>query len=210
MQAGHSFNSACGPTGSHTSDGQHSIQYCSGWAQGYTTTKMAGNITQNAPTTQPSDAYQTGHNAGVTAAQNFNRNLKSGTIAPSDVLAQQTAIYNQACSSGASNDYCGGFENGFNATVNYLLPPNLNANSKSTSTPQVSNSNQPFVGQDFGDLNNIPLVGGFIASKSVSTGILHNENGIFIPWSKICASGQQYLQQDCSQLVDQSTGVLTA
>jgi hypothetical protein len=79
---------------------------------------------------------------------------------------------------------------------------------------QNSNSNnQQFVGTDFGnlsDLSNVPLIGGFIASKSVSTGILHNEYGIFIPWSKICAAGQQYLQKDCSQLIDPSTGDLTS
>jgi hypothetical protein len=39
-------------------------------------------------------------------------------------------------------------------------------------------------------------------------GILHNEKGIFIPWS--CGAGQQYLQQDYSQLVNPSTGALTA
>lgn len=49
---------------------------------------------------------------------------------------------------------------------------------------QNSNSNnQGFVGQDFGDLSNlanVSLIGGFIG----------RENGIFIPWSKICAAGK--------------------
>jgi hypothetical protein len=82
-----------------------------------------------------------------------------------------------------------------------------------SSDQQGTQGTGSFVGQDFGnlsDLSNIPLIGGFIASKSVPTGILHNEYGIFIPWSKICAAGQQYLQKDCSQLVNSSTGALTA
>jgi hypothetical protein len=155
---------------------------------------------------QSSNEYQTGNNAGVTAAQDFNNNLKNGTIDPSTVVQDEISITSPACSTNSSQSYCQGFEDGFNATVNYIPPPNSNP------TPQISNS-QPFVGQDFGDLSNlanIPLIGGFIASKSVSTGILRDEYGIFIPWSKICVSGQQYLQQDCSQLIDQSTGGLTA
>ena len=83
----------------------------------------------------------------------------------------------------------------------------------SSTNQQGTQGTSSFVGQDFGnlsDLSNVPLIGGFIASKSVPTGILHNEYGIFIPWSKICTAGQQFLQQDCSQLVDQSTGALTA
>jgi hypothetical protein len=94
---------------------------------------------------------------------------------------------------------------GFNATVNYIPPPNSNT------TPQLSN--QPFDGQAFGDLSdlaNLPLIGGMIASKSVPTGVFHNENGVFVSWCTLCDAGRQFLQQDCSQLVDQSTGALTA
>jgi hypothetical protein len=51
-------------------------------------------------------------------------------------------------------------------------------------------------------LANIPLVGGIIASHSVATHILHNEQGVFIPWSVICAQGSQYLLKPCSSLVN--------
>jgi hypothetical protein len=54
---------------------------------------------------------------------------------------------------------------------------------------------------DFSDLANIPLVGGIIASHSVATHILHNEQGVFVPWSFICAQGSQYLLVPCSSLV---------
>jgi hypothetical protein len=55
---------------------------------------------------------------------------------------------------------------------------------------------------DFSDLANIPLVGGIVASHSVATHILHNEQGVFIPWSVICAQGSQYLLKPCSSLVN--------
>lgn len=35
-QNGNPFNPACDPTGAHTSDGQHTTTYCSGWSNGYT------------------------------------------------------------------------------------------------------------------------------------------------------------------------------
>lgn len=35
-QNGNQFNPACDPTGAHTSDGQHTTTYCSGWSDGYT------------------------------------------------------------------------------------------------------------------------------------------------------------------------------
>jgi hypothetical protein len=76
-----------------------------------------------------------------------------------------------------------------------------------------NNSTQPqsFNGQDFGDfsnLANIPLVGGMIASKSFQSGVLHNEQGVFISWSTICNHGQTVLLQSCGTLVD-SNGNLT-
>jgi hypothetical protein len=37
-QSDSAFNISCDPVGAHTSDGQHSPQYCSGWHNGYTTT----------------------------------------------------------------------------------------------------------------------------------------------------------------------------
>jgi hypothetical protein len=48
-----------------------------------------------------------------------------------------------------------------------------------------------------------------IASHSVATHILHNERGVFIPWSFICAQGSQYLLKPCSSLVN-SDGTLTS
>src|SRR5581483_8707631 len=33
---GNQFSPTCDPSNTHTSDGQHTTLYCSGWAQGYT------------------------------------------------------------------------------------------------------------------------------------------------------------------------------
>lgn len=44
-------------------------------------------------------------------------------------------------------------------------------------------------------------MGRIIASHSVSTNIFHNEQGVFIPWSVICAHGSQYLLKSCCSLV---------
>jgi hypothetical protein len=47
------FNSACDPTGAHTSNGKHTIYYCDGWFKGYSTTW--NNLVQAnpPPTLQP-------------------------------------------------------------------------------------------------------------------------------------------------------------
>ena len=49
---------------------------------------------------------------------------------------------------------------------------------------------------------------GHLGIVNRDTGILRNEQGVFIPWSKICNAGQQFLLQSCSELVDPS-GSLT-
>jgi hypothetical protein len=51
---GNPYNPACDPSGAHTSDGQHTTIYCSGWAQGYTSA-WYGN---NSPTYQSSTQNQ--------------------------------------------------------------------------------------------------------------------------------------------------------
>ena len=69
------------------------------------------------------------------------------------------------------------------------------------SQPNATTNQQTTTWKDFGDfsdLANIPIVGGIIASHSVTTHILHNEQGVFIPWSVICAQGSQYLLKPCN------------
>jgi hypothetical protein len=40
-------------------------------------------------------------------------------------------------------------------------------------------------------------------------GVYRNNAGVYIPWNVICNSGQQFLLQSCSDLIDPSTGLLT-
>jgi hypothetical protein len=55
------YNVACDPSGAHTSDGQHTTTYCSGWANGYTATwnSLHGQAGQLSTQTQQQDQKQT-------------------------------------------------------------------------------------------------------------------------------------------------------
>jgi hypothetical protein len=98
-----------------------------------------------------------------------------------------------------------------NTTQAYLRGYN-DGSGNATAFDIQHNTAQPFIGKDFGDfsdLSNIPLVGGMIASHSIATGVLHNEQGVFIPWNLICQKGSQYLLESCATLVNPD-GSLTA
>ncbi|MFZ0221904.1 MAG: hypothetical protein WAM42_09470 [Candidatus Nitrosopolaris sp.] len=74
-----------------------------------------------------------------------------------------------------------------------------NISSQLTSTYAIQ------TGKDFGDFSDpgkIPLIGPLLASQSRQTGVLHNENGVFVSWKIICQSGQQYLSVSCDSLVN--------
>ncbi|NAL78186.1 hypothetical protein [Nitrososphaera sp. AFS] len=55
-----SFNPACDPTGAHTSDGQHTTIYCTGWSNGYTSAWNRNNsqIEQSSTQNQRQDQRQ--------------------------------------------------------------------------------------------------------------------------------------------------------
>ncbi|HEY7570229.1 MAG TPA: hypothetical protein VH796_02550 [Nitrososphaeraceae archaeon] len=42
----------------------------------------------------------------------------------------------------------------------------------------------------------------FIGPTQKHTRLFHNENGVFIPWAKLCSSAQSYLLQSCSSLIN--------
>jgi hypothetical protein len=54
---GNQFNPACDPTGAHTSDGQHTVTYCTGWANGYTS---AWNGNSGSPSSRSDNSGQGG------------------------------------------------------------------------------------------------------------------------------------------------------
>jgi hypothetical protein len=50
--------------------------------------------------------------------------------------------------------------------------------------------------------------GVFIGPFQKHTGVFHNENGVFIPWTTMCAAEQSYLVESCGSLIS-SDGSLT-
>ena len=128
--------------------------------------------------------YNSCYKQGISDGQNSNSSAIQQCSTPSSVNlynATDVAVY------------CYGFRTGQMQA--------LEAQNTSTSNQQST----AFNGIDFGnfnDLANIPVIGGMIAQHSVHTGILHNEQGVFAPWSVICNQSQQFLLQPCSNLVN--------
>jgi hypothetical protein len=118
--------------------------------------------------------------------------------------------YHGHCGSHRSSEFCSGYYNGVNGNA-YFSQGNTQQTQSGTysgNSPTTTTNQQPaFIGKDFGDFTDIPIVGGTIGNHQ--TGVLHNEQGVFIPWSKICDSGQTVLQQQCSSLVNPN-GSLTS
>ena len=50
--------------------------------------------------------------------------------------------------------------------------------------------------------------GVFIGPIQEHTGVFHNENGVFIPWTTLCNSAQTYLLESCDSLINPD-GTLT-
>lgn len=44
--------------------------------------------------------------------------------------------------------------------------------------------------------------GVFIGPIQEHTGVFHNENGVFIPWTTLCNSAQTYLLESCNSLIN--------
>jgi len=42
----------------------------------------------------------------------------------------------------------------------------------------------------------------FLGSIQRHTGVYHNENGVFIPWTTLCKAGQSYLNETCDSLIN--------
>jgi hypothetical protein len=81
------FNSACDPTGAHTTDGKHTIYYCAGWFKGYSATW--NNLVQVHPIPPPAQPQVkrtqppiTAHvNANISSTPAFVRNATSSKTA---------------------------------------------------------------------------------------------------------------------------------
>ena len=75
--------------------------------------------------------------------------------------------------------------------------------SQNVSASTTITGDTPF--QDLG--SNIPVISKVVGDKQ--TNVFHNEKGVFVPWSLICAYSQPYLQVSCSTLIG-SDGSLTS
>jgi hypothetical protein len=42
------------------------------------------------------------------------------------------------------------------------------------------------------------------------TGIFHNENGVFIPWTTLCSASQSYLLESCDSLINPDSTLTSA
>ena len=123
-----------------------------------------------------------------------------------------------------SLEYCNGYSEGYAYEWNTLFgqqpqtqPQPQKQGTHVITTIQPLNSsnsgvgrNQEIVGntpmQDIG--HNIPVISHIIGNKS--TGVYHNENGIFIPWTTLCNAGQSYLNETCESLINSDGSLTTA
>jgi hypothetical protein len=51
--------------------------------------------------------------------------------------------------------------------------------------------------------------GVFLGPIQKHTGIFHNENGVFIPWTTLCRAGQSYLNHSCGSLISPDGSLTT-
>lgn len=126
--------------------------------------------------------------------QGYNNGLNSSSTVQSCSTPSTVNMYNSTDIA----SYCYGFRTGQLEALNIVQ--NISKLSQ-----QPSQQSTAFTGTDFGDfsdLSNIPIIGGYLASQSIVTQVLHNEQGVFLPWSFICSHGQQFLLQPCSSFVN--------
>jgi len=50
----------------------------------------------------------------------------------------------------------------------------------------------------------------FLGPIQKHTGVFHNENGVFVPWTTLCASGQTYLLKSCDSLINPDGSLTSA
>ncbi len=87
--------------------------------------------------------------------------------------------------------YCAGWDGGASKEAQSPSPQIQNSNTSRTLGQQqagqstISGDNQ---WQEFGL---------FFGPIQKHTGVFHNENGVFIPWTTLCNAGQSYLAESC-------------
>ena len=81
---------------------------------------------------------------------------------------------------------------------NFNIYPNDDKPCWTTSIQQSGQTNDPLTWHDLGE------------NFGKTTQILHNGQGVFVPWSAICGQAQAYLLQSCSELIGSDGNLTTA
>ena len=127
-----------------------------------------------------------GYAEGYATAQtsNNNNNNNNNNLSPRDNGAQSNGV----------NPGPGGSVN--QDTIDQILGGQPSPGQESSS---VTTGDSPW--KEFGV---------FIGPIQRHTGVFHNENGVFIPWAKLCSSVQSYLLESCSSLINPDGSLTTA
>jgi hypothetical protein len=75
------FNAACDPTGAHTSDGKHTLYYCEGWFEGYST--KWNNLAQATAPANPQPAQEPLKQASEVKLPSITSHVNLSSTSPS-------------------------------------------------------------------------------------------------------------------------------
>jgi hypothetical protein len=130
---------------------------------------------------------------------------------------------NPSCPSGHTDTFCSGYAEGYataqgsNNNNNNNLSPRDNGEQSNRGnlgpggSANQGTNDQTTGGQSSSGQGSSPVIAGdttwkefglFIGPIQKHTGVFHNENGVFIPWTTLCNSGQSYLLQSCNSLIN--------
>ena len=126
-----------------------------------------------------------------------------------------------SCPSGHTDTFCSGYADGYataqsNNNNNNLSPRNTGSQSNRgdigfRGNANQGTNNQPIGGQTSSEQESSGVTtigdtpwkefGVFLGPIQRHTGVYHNENGVFLPWTTVCNKSQSYLLQSCDSLI---------
>jgi hypothetical protein len=125
-----------------------------------------------------------------------------------------------SCPSGHSSEFCRGWDDATSGSNNNASGQALEQNASNQQVPQQNASNQQVPQQNASNQQvpqqNSTMASGTLTSGNTAwqefglfvgpiqrhTGVYHNENGVFIPWTTLCKAGQSYLNETCDSLIN--------
>lgn len=127
-----------------------------------------------------------------------------------------------SCPSGHTDTFCRGYADGYataqtsnNNNNNNLSPRDNRAQPNGVIPGPGGSVNQGTIGQPIGGQTSSGQgsstvttgdtawkeFGVFLGPIQKHTGVFHNENGVFLPWTTICDKSQSYLLESCDSLI---------